>query len=45
MNEQMESDKIFFKKPLRHYFGYGIGCGSMSPECLPPAIFLSTNTI
>jgi len=41
MNEQMESHTFFKKKPtMWHYFGYRIGCGSISPECLPSAIFL-----
>jgi hypothetical protein len=30
---------LFSKTIMWHYFGYGIGCGSISPECLPPAIF------
>ncbi len=31
---------FFLKTIMWHYFGYGIGSGSMSPECFPAAIFL-----
>jgi len=31
---------FFLKTIMWNYFGYGIGCGYISPECLPPAIFL-----
>jgi hypothetical protein len=39
-NEQMESDGFFLKTIMWHNLGYGIGCGSISPESWPPAIFL-----
>jgi len=40
INEQMESDRFFKKNHYVALFGYGIGSGSMSPECFSAAIFL-----